>query len=123
MKSIVLKSPEYVVLIMVLLAGYTPPFYINPICIGIIVMLILQILYKNRILGLLIGTLYFLINLYFLGALLSEFNEFTTFNHNAKQLLIVGVSIWIINMIASSLMIYKYAIQNIKRKPSIAFKN
>ncbi|GGG31900.1 hypothetical protein GCM10011344_36060 [Dokdonia pacifica] len=123
MKSIVLKSPEYIVLIMVFLAGYTPPFYINPICIGIIVMLILQILYKNRILGLLIGTLYFLINLYFLGALLSEFNEFTTFNHSAKQLLIVGVSIWIINMIASSLMIYKYAIQNIKKKPSIAFKN
>jgi len=109
MKSLFFKLPEYYFIVLAILAGYSPPFYINPIFIGFIVILILQIIFKNRILGLTLGILFFLINLYFLGALLSEFNEFTEFNSSAQQLLFVGLTIWIVNCMVSITMIYKYA--------------
>lgn len=114
MKSIILKLPEYLLIVLILLAGYTPPFYINPIFIGIIGILILQIICKNKILGLILGTLYFLVTLYFLGALLSEFNAFTEVNNSARQLLLVGIPLWILNVVLSSIMIYKYAIHTFK---------
>ncbi len=114
MKSILFKLPEYALIILAFLAGYSPLFYINPIFIGIIAVLILQIIFKNRISGIVLGSLFFLVNLYFLGALLSEFKEFTEFSDSAKKLLLVGLPIWIINMIPSFTMIYKYSINSFK---------
>jgi len=119
MKKIFFKSPEYYLIILTILAGYSPPLYVNPIFIGIVVVLILQIIFKNRISGIILGTLFFLVNLYFLGALLSEFNEFTDFNNSAKQLLFVGLTIWIVNLVFSLTMIYKYVDNNFKRNPQI----
>lgn len=114
MKKQFFKLPEYYLIILVILAGYSPPFYINPIFIGIIGILILQIIFKNRILGISLGIIFFLVNLFFLGALLSEFNEFTEFNNTAKQLLFVGLTIWIVNIIASITMVYNYSINGFK---------
>lgn len=115
MKKIVFKLPEYYLIVFVILAGYMPPFYINPICVGIVGVLIFQIIFKNRILGILLGIIFFLVNLYFLGALLSEFNEFKEFNNSAKELLFVGLTIWIVNIILSLTMIYKYVTNNFKK--------
>lgn len=70
---------------------------------------ILQIIFKNSISGIALGILFFLVNLYFLGALLSEFNK------HAKQLLFVGLTIWIANFLVSVFMIYKYVTHEIKR--------
>ena len=109
MKTIFFKLPEYYLLILAILAGYSPSFSINPIFVGIVILLILQIILKNTISGLLLGILFFLTNLYFLGALLSEFSEFTEFNNSAKQLLFVGLTIWIVNFTLSLTLIYKYA--------------
>jgi len=115
MKKLFFKLPEYYLIILAVLAGYAPPLYINPIFIGIVVILILQIIFKNRISGILLGLLFFVINLFFLGALLSEFNEFNEFNNSAKQLLLVGLTIWIVNIILSMTMIYKYSNHNFKK--------
>ncbi len=115
MTKIVFKLPEYYLIVFVILAGYMPPFYINPICVGIVGVLIFQIIFKNRILGILLGIIFFLVNLYFLGALLSEFNEFKEFNNSAKELLFVGLTIWIVNIILSLTMIYKYVTNNFKK--------
>ena len=119
MKKIFFKSPEYYLIILAILAGYSPPYYVNPIFIGIIVILILQIIFKNRIAGIILGVLFFLVNLYFLGALLSEFSEFTEFNNSAKQLLFVGLSIWIVNLVFSLTMVYKYVANNFERNSQI----
>lgn len=56
-----------------------------------------------------LGVLFFLVNLYFLGALMSEFNEFTGLNNSATQLLLVGLPVWMINLVLSLTMIYKYS--------------
>jgi len=115
MKKILFKLPEYYLIILAILAGYSPPFYINPIFIVIAGIFTLQIIFKNKISGISLGILFFLINLYFLGALISEFNEFTELNNKTKQLLFVGLIIWIVNMILSLTMIYKYSTNNFKK--------
>lgn len=119
MKKTFFKLPEYYLLILAISAGYSPPFYINPFFIGIAILLILQIIFKNRISGMLLGILFFLVNLYFLGALLSEFREFTEFNNSAMQLLFVGLAIWLVNLVFSVTMIYKYSTNNFKRSSQI----
>jgi len=112
MKNLFFKTPEYYFIVLAILAGYSPPFYINPIFIGIVGILVLQIIFKNRVSGLMLGILFFLINLYFLGALLSEFYNLTEFNNIAKELLFVGVTLWVVNFILSLTMSYKYATHN-----------
>ena len=113
MKTIFLKIPEYYFMALAVLAGYSPPFNFNPVFIGIIVIISLQIIFKNKISGLILGVLFFLINLYFLVALFSELNEFTYFNGSAMQLSIAGLTIWLLNGLVSSAMIYKYIMKSI----------
>ncbi len=108
-KQFLIKFPEYYLLVLVILSGYTPPFSFNPISIVLAAILILQIIFKNKISGLFIAGIFLLINLYMLAALISEFNEFPEFNMDAKQLLFVGLSLWSLNMFSSIVMIYKYA--------------
>jgi uncharacterized membrane protein len=109
MKASLFKVPEYYLLILLLLAGYTPPFSFNPIFgIGAVILL-LQIVFRNRIAGLVIGSLFFLGNLYFLGALLSEFAEFSSMTGSAASLLLMGMLIWTANLLASVGMLYNYS--------------
>lgn len=116
------KLPEYYLILLALLAGYSPPYYVNPIFIGIVILLIFQIIFKNKVLGKILGVLFFLVNLYFLGALLSELNEFTVFNNSAKKLLVVGLTIWCVNCMFSIIMIYNYFTNNLKQSLSVAIK-
>lgn len=113
MKSIFFKLPEYVLFILTLLAGFSPPFYINPIFLGIAAFVLLQIIFKNRIFGIVLGALFFFGNLFFLGALISEFSEFAEFGSGAMQLLLVGLPIWVVNMALSLAMLYKYSINGV----------
>lgn len=108
-KQILFKLPEYYLLVLIILSGYSPPFTFNTIALVLAAILILQIIFTNKISGLIIAGVFLLINLYMLGALISEFNEFPEFNKEAKQLLFVGLSLWSLNMVTSIMMIYKYA--------------
>lgn len=105
---ILMKLPEFYVLAVVLLAGYTPPFHFNIIAIVLAALIILQIVSKKRITGILLSSLFILVNLFMLGALISELSEFSQFNSDARQMLWGGLAIWSINMCAAGLLLYKY---------------
>ncbi len=107
LKSLVTRLPEYYLIIFVLLSGYSPPLTVHPIAIGLIVILILQIVFKNSISGVVIASLFMLVNLYMLLALISEFSEFETLNSAALQLLF-GVFLFALNSTACFLMIRRY---------------
>jgi len=104
------KLPEYYLALILLLAAYTPPFAFNHLFLGISVLVILQIIFQKRFSGITIGVLFFLVNLFFLGALISEFLEFTEFDSYAIQLILVGVPLWLLNALAASGIIYKYSV-------------
>lgn len=114
LKKISLNLPEYLLIAAVIFYWTSSGMVINPIAIGLIIVLILQIIFKNRIVGVLIPSLLIMTSLYMLMALMSEFNEFPTFNSDAKKLLFVGLSYFISTMTVSGIMIYKYITKETK---------
>ena len=109
LKQILLALPEFLLIAAVIFYWISAGMIINPVAISLILILILQIIFKNKILGLIIPSLLIITCLYMLMALVSEFNEFPTFNADAKKLLFVGLSYFISTMIISIIMIYKYS--------------
>ena len=122
-KTFILQLPEYLLIAAVLFYWFSTGLAVNYIAIGLIIVLILQIIFKNRIVGIIIPSILVMISFYMLLALMSEFNEFLTFCSDAKELLFVGLSYFISTIIVSGIMIYKYAIfeelntNNISIKP------
>ena len=107
-KSILFRKPEILLIVAVIFYWGSAGLVINPIAIVLIVLLVFQTIYKNRILGLAIPTLLILTCLYMLLALMSEFNEFSSFNAEAKELLFVGLTFFLSTIFVSGLMIYTY---------------
>jgi hypothetical protein len=107
--KIVLKLPEYLLIAAVIFYWFSSGNVGNPIAIGLLTILIFQIIFKNRIVGLIIPSILILACLYMLLALFSEFNEFPSFNAEAKKLLFVGLSFFISTIMVSAIMIYKYS--------------
>ena len=109
-KTVILQLPEYLLIVAVVFYWFSAGLVVNYIAIGLIIFLILQIIFKNRIVGIILPSILVMISLYMLLALMSEFNEFLTFSSDAKELLFVGLSYFISTIIVSGIMIYKYAI-------------
>ena len=108
---ILIHIPEYYLIILAILAGFTPPFSLNPISLGIVFILALQIIFKNKIAGHLIASLFLIGNLVMLLALTAELNEFPRFNAHAKELLFGELLLLGFNILISGLMLVKYTIK------------
>jgi len=109
-KQMLIHLPEYYLIVLALMAGFTPPFTMNPIALVIVGILALQIIFKNKIAGHLIASLFLIGNLVMLLALTSELNEFPKFNAHAKELLFGGLILLGFNIFISALMFVKYTI-------------
>lgn len=109
-KSFFQIFPEYYLLVLVLLAGYTPPISIALLSIIVAVILVLQIIFKNIFFGFFLAGLFAITNVYMLFALLSEFNEFTSFTPGARNLLLVGLPLFTFNIFVSVMMFRKYTL-------------
>jgi len=103
-----IQFPEYYLVILTILAMYKQPIMVSVVLASIIVLLVLQIIYQNWVTGFIFAAVLFFINLFFLGALISELSEFSELTAAAVQLISVGLTIVIVNFMASGVMIYKY---------------
>src|SRR5688572_17582397 len=103
------KFAEYYLILLVLLAAYTPPFSVNPFLLGVMFLITLQIMFKNKIAGLILAILFLISNLYMILALVSEFKEFPIVNAEAIKLLLVGLGIISVNAMIGVLMLVKYS--------------
>lgn len=90
----------------------------NPVIIALIAFLILQVLIQHRIIGLLIPSVLMLVCFYMLFAVISEFNEFPSFNAEAKALLFVGLGLFLSGLLLSGVMIWKYYFMTAKKNIS-----
>lgn len=122
-KNIILQLPEYYILIVVFLTDFTPPFNFNLISVGLGVIVFLQIIFQNRMTGMFIATLFLLINLYMPFALMWEFRNITSANSGSMYFLLTGFSIILLNLLFSSLMIYKYIKQEEKATDTSGIKD
>jgi len=99
---------EYYLALLVLLAGYTPPFHFTPAGMGLACLFLLQALLGYKLSGLIIATLFLLANLLLLGALIAEASDFSALDSSAWQLLGGGLLLWGINLLAGGAMLYRY---------------
>jgi hypothetical protein len=108
-KKILLALPEYFLIAAVLFYWMSAGVVVNYFAIILIALLTLQIIFKFKVLELVISGILILTSMYMILALMSEFHEFPEFNAEAKELLFVGLAYFLSTIAVSGLMIYKYA--------------
>lgn len=109
LKKITLLIPEFLLVLAVLFYWVSTANLLNPFAIVLLLALIGQMIFKNKVVGLIIPSFLILASLFLLLALMSEFNEFPTFSYEAKRLLFVGLTFFISTIVVSGIMIYKYS--------------
>ena len=82
--------------------------YVNYIALLIIWLLFLQLIYKNRLTGIIYANLLGVFSLYMLGAVYSEFLEFETIDTSAIMLLVVGGGIFGAGIFMAGRMLFNY---------------
>lgn len=103
---------EYLLIIAVLFYWHGTSNLLNPIAIGLLAVLIFQIIFKNKVVGVLIPCVLMLLSMYMILALVSEVNEFESFNRDAQSLLFIGLAYFLGTIIISFLMIWKYLVKS-----------
>jgi maltodextrin utilization protein YvdJ len=88
---------------------------LNPAAIVLVLVLGLQMVFKNRVVGLAIPIVLILASLFMVLALISELNEFPNFNADAQKMLLVGSTWLIATLCISGFMLFKYATLQPKR--------
>jgi len=104
------KSAEYLFIIPVMFYWYSSSVSLNPVAMGIILGLIFQVIFKIRITGMIISGFFIAASLYMLLALLSELNEFPTFDAGARKLFFTGFPFLLWILFVAGLMLYRYLI-------------
>ncbi len=100
---------EYYLIGSVLFYWFFTASIFNPVAIGLLIILGLQLVYQKKGMGFTIGSIFLLLNLFMVLALLSELREFTEFSSSFYELLIVGSLYLGLNILVSLGMIVKYA--------------
>ena len=109
-KSILLKFPEFYLIIVAIRIGFVGKEEILITLLGtiLVVGLILQIIFKNKFSGFIIAALFTFLNFYMLLAVLFEFSEFPFYTSEAIKMLLFGLLFFTFNMAVAGVM-YKYS--------------
>lgn len=100
--------PEMYLIVSVSYYWMLTATFLNPIAAILLAVLALQVVRKNAVSGMVISMLFLLINLYMVLALLSELNQFPTFNDRAKEMLLFGSTYLGLNIILAIAMLIKW---------------
>ncbi len=110
MKKYLLLFPEFFIIVLSIywfLENYMSSGHINYFAIVVFVIVALQVFLKNKIVGIMLGSILFLFGLYMFLAVLSEFREFTAIDSSAIELISVGFLICFVLISSSIGMFYK----------------
>ncbi|WP_396192634.1 hypothetical protein [Flavobacterium sp.] len=110
MKKYLLLLPEFFIIALSIywfLENYMGSGYVNYIALVVFVIVALQVFLKNKIVGIMLGSILFLFGLYMVLAVLSEFRKFTSIDSSAIQLISVGFLICFVLISSSIGLIYK----------------
>ncbi|MFY8008702.1 MAG: hypothetical protein ACOVNW_03350 [Flavobacterium sp.] len=111
MKKYVLFLPEFILMSVSafwLIDNYIIQHHFNPYAFGVLVLLLLQVFFQNKIIGFALATLVSLFSLYMVLAVISEFNDFPTASAEAFQLLGFGLLLCFFGFSAAIAMFYKF---------------
>ena len=101
--------PEIYLLLSVTYYWIMTGTLLNPIAMILLGVLTIFLWLKNKVLGVAISAVFLLLNLYMVLALISELNEFSTFDKRAWTLLLFGSAYLGLNITLSIKMLIKWA--------------
>jgi hypothetical protein len=107
-KELIALTPEFYLILATLYYWILTANLFNPIAILLLLVLLFQLIYKKFASGIIIASIFILINLYMVFALLSELSEFTEPSENYNKLLIFGSLFLGLNLIFGVFMFWKY---------------
>jgi hypothetical protein len=110
MKKYLLVLPEFFIMTVAIFwfcDNYFGSGHINYFAIVVFAIVALQVFLKNKILGIVLASIFFFFGLYMVLAVLSEFKKFTTLDSSAIQLIAVGFFICFALISSSIAMFYK----------------
>ncbi|MGC4040233.1 MAG: hypothetical protein QM710_05445 [Flavobacterium sp.] len=110
-KKYLLFLPEILIAILSIywfLENYLSRGVINPFALAVFLILIFQIIFQNKFIGMFLATITSLFSLYLIMAVISEFREFPSVNFAAMQLLLLGLLFCMLLFTSSVMMIYKF---------------
>ncbi|MGV3697199.1 hypothetical protein [Flavobacterium sp.] len=110
-KHHLLLLPEIVIVILSgfwFLENYFSNGHVNPFALSLFFILLFQIIFQNKFIGMFLATVTALFSIYMVFAVLSEFREFPSVTSEAAQLLVVGLLLCMLLFTSSITMIYKF---------------
>ena len=99
---------ESILVISVLFYWFSTNTLLNPIAIVLLLILLAQMYFKNNISGLILPVCIGFISLYMLLAIISELNEFPSFDSNAQIMAVVGLPWIVITLLAATTILLSY---------------
>ena len=109
MQSIKKNLAEYYILFSILFYWFSTANIFNPIAIILLFVFGYQLWKQPAKMGITIGVIYLLLNLYMCLALISELRDFNTVTSDPIQLFVVGTIFLGLNIIAAIALIKKYS--------------
>ena len=116
LRAVLPHIPEFYFLIMASLTTYTPPFTFNPLFMSFAVIIGLQLIFKPKAMGIIMGAAFLIINFMMGLAIISEASELSTAGMDNTEIIAVGGLIWIANTICAISMVMKYAVGRCNRE-------
>lgn len=118
-KKVIRYIPEVYLLLSVIYYWSLTASALNLYAITLIVLLLFQIITRNKITGIIISSIFILLNFYFILALVSELNEFPEFNSDAKKLAYFGFSYLVLNITIGTLMLVMYLVNGVSNDSNV----
>lgn len=106
--EIIVKFSDVLMLLLILFYWINTAEFWNPVAIGLLILSLVQIIIRNKILGIILATLLSFTSMFLFFALISELNDFETFDKDATAMAAVMGIYLIIISICNGLMYYKY---------------
>lgn len=110
-KSSLLILPEIIILIISaywFLENYFASNTINPLALALFAVLLFQLIFQNKFIGMFLATITSLFSIYMVFAVLSEFREFPEVTSEAIQLVFIGLLLCMMLFTSSIVIIYKF---------------
>lgn len=108
LKTLFHIAPEIYLIIATLYYWSLTANVFNIFAIVLLSILMFQVITKKEISGIIIASIFVLINLYMVMALISELSEFEILTSGFYQLLVVGSLFLLLNLTAGAFMFWKY---------------
>ncbi len=103
-----LHYAEYALVLPVLFYWYYSGNVLNPVAIGLMLVLLGQFFFRNTVSGIVIPIVIIALVLFMLLALQSEFFDFKVFDGGARKLLAVGGIYLSVTLVMAVAMFFKY---------------